>query len=277
MAEITFDISQIPFSKKDLKKGIVLPHSLSPQLAEDIGIHIGDGAMNIFPNPHGTDYYYKCSGHPENEKEWYDNFIVPLKRNLFNLKIRAKYFSDNTYGIQFRSKAIVTFYNKVIGIPLGYKVKTVDIPLVIKNSPLEFKIACLRGIFDADFSLTFKKKYKEVHYYPVIRANFASKNLSNSIIGILSKLKFNFSSGSYSSIDKRTGKIKFSYDIFISGKNQLKRWFTIIGSNNPNNITKFQVWKKFGFCPPHTTLSQRKLILLGELDPLIFENGRGGI
>jgi intein/homing endonuclease len=95
---------------------------------------------------------------------------VPLKRNLFNLKIRAKYFSDNTYGIQFRSKAIVTFYNKVIGIPLGYKVKTVDIPLVIKNSPLEFKIACLRGIFDADFSLTFKKKYKEVHYYPVIRA-----------------------------------------------------------------------------------------------------------
>jgi hypothetical protein len=69
MAEITFDISQISFSKKDLRKGIVLPHSLSPQLAEDIGVHIGDGAMNIFSNPHGTDYYYKCSGHPENEKE----------------------------------------------------------------------------------------------------------------------------------------------------------------------------------------------------------------
>ena len=39
------------------------------------------------------------------------------------------------------------------------------------------------------------------------------------------------------------------------------RYFDIIGSNNPKHITKFKIWKQFGFCPPHTNLEQRKEIL----------------
>ena len=47
---IELDISSIELSRKDVKKGIKLPAFLTSELAEDIGIHIGDGCMNIYPN-----------------------------------------------------------------------------------------------------------------------------------------------------------------------------------------------------------------------------------
>ena len=43
-----------------------------------------------------------------------------------------------------------------------------------------------------------------------------------------------------------------------------------IGFNNYAKYSKYEVWKKFGFCPPYTTLKQRKKILNGELDPYSF-------
>src|SRR3989338_9490544 len=234
--KIVFDISKIEFSRKDLKKGITLPTTLTTELAEDIGIHLGDGSMNIFHNPHGIDYFYKCSGHTENEKEWYDSFIVPLKLRLFNLKIQAKYLSDNTYSIQFRSKAIITFYHKIINLPLGNKVKTIDIPKILKTAPLCVKISCLRGIFDTDFSLTFKKKHKNTHYYPVISCSVASKPFINSIKNILTELNFKFFDGKFTSLDKRTNHTKIIYGLFISGKKQLNKWFQLVGSHNLNDI-----------------------------------------
>jgi hypothetical protein len=47
MSKLFFDISEIPFSRQDRLRNITLPTFLSEQLAEEIGIHIGDGFMNI--------------------------------------------------------------------------------------------------------------------------------------------------------------------------------------------------------------------------------------
>ena len=71
---LELDLSNVQFSWKDKIKDVVLPTVLSEELAEDIGIHIGDGAMNVYKNIGSIDYYYKCSGHPQNEKPWFDNF-----------------------------------------------------------------------------------------------------------------------------------------------------------------------------------------------------------
>ena len=40
----------------------------------------------------------------------------------------------------------------------------------------------------------------------------------------------------------------------------------LIGIKNPVKLTRYLVWKKFGFCPPHTNLQQRKDILNGKLN-----------
>jgi len=43
-----------------------------------------------------------------------------------------------------------------------------------------------------------------------------------------------------------------------------------IGFNNPVHITKYQIWKKFGFCPPNTNLQHRIRILDDEKTFLNF-------
>ncbi|MBI2148125.1 hypothetical protein HYU23_00445 [Candidatus Woesearchaeota archaeon] len=56
----------------------------------------------------------------------------------------------------------------------------------------------------------------------------------------------------------------------ILGKEQLELWMKLTGFNSRKHLTKYLVWKKFGFCPHYTNLPQRELILKGELDPYSF-------
>src|SRR3989344_2256456 len=68
---------------------------------------------------------------------------------------------------------------------------------------------------------------------------------------------------------------KDAYHIEVSGGINVEKWFQIIGSNNSKHVTKFLVWKKFGFCPPYTNLKQRQSFLSGELIPDLFYAGMG--
>lgn len=61
-----------------------------------------------------------------------------------------------------------------------------------------------------------------------------------------------------------------SYHIVVDGGINVKKWFEIIGSKNPKHITKYQIWKKFGFCPPKTTIIQRKEILKNKISPYFY-------
>ena len=40
-----FDLSEIKLSRKDVKRGLKFPSEMNEQLAEDIGIMIGDGCI----------------------------------------------------------------------------------------------------------------------------------------------------------------------------------------------------------------------------------------
>ena len=57
-------------------------------------------------------------------------------------------------------------------------------------------------------------------------------------------------------------------EIYISGKENLKKWMKFIGFSNEKHLTKYLIWKKFGFCPPNTTLKQRLLILNDKMNIL---------
>jgi hypothetical protein len=50
------------------------------------------------------------------------------------------------------------------------------------------------------------------------------------------------------------------------GSEKLEKWMNLIGIKNPVKLTRYLVWKRFGFCPPHTTLKQREDFLNGKLD-----------
>ena len=57
----------------------------------------------------------------------------------------------------------------------------------------------------------------------------------------------------------------------MSGNELLLKFFKKIGSKNSVKLSRFKIWEKFGFCPPHTTLKQREDILNDKLD--IYNKG----
>jgi hypothetical protein len=263
-----FDLSKISFSHIDRKKAVTIPQKLTADLAEDLGIHIGDGSMYT-SGPTNRSYVIRCSGNAVNDREHYLTRIIPLKEKLFGIRISGKImnFRENEFGFAICSKAIYQFYSQVIGIPSGHKARIAEIPKIIFDADESTKAAFIRWLVDTDFSLSFKGKSTKHnrHCYPVISANFASKKLTENIKELLSDMGFSIVllQGTIKRYEKRYP----SFKIDINGRKNLEKWISVIGFNNPKHITKYLVWKRFGFCPPRTTIHQRKDMLNGKVDP----------
>src|SRR3989344_6702904 len=132
------DLSKIEFSRKDIKDNIIIPNILTIELAYLIGIHIGDGSMNIYKrkNCNSHDYKISYSGHLIDEKGFHKVIIKSLFELIFNKKTkiildeREKHSCLKTY---LTSKAILTFFHYSFGLPLGSKMNC-DVPIIIKSS-----------------------------------------------------------------------------------------------------------------------------------------------
>ena len=55
---------------------------------------------------------------------------------------------------------------------------------------------------------------------------------------------------------KRDKNIVFR--VIIYRKEDIQFYIDEIGFKNPKHYTKWQVYKKLGYCPPHTTLNERR-------------------
>ena len=166
-------MNNINFSKNDLKTGIKVPNKLTEDLAYLIGIHVGDGSMNYYEQK--REYILSYTGHLIDEEELYLNQVVTRFKLLLNKKPSIyKQYRDTTIIVIIRSKGIFHFFHQEIGLPKGSK-SAIEIPKIIQESSQKYKIKFLKGIADTEFCLTFKKKYKLKHYYPVI--NYSTPNI----------------------------------------------------------------------------------------------------
>ena len=261
-------------SKKDLnlsyndeKRKIKIPNILDDSLAEDIGIQIGDGSIPMQIDKKGVQHYViACYGNITEDREYLRNFVIPLKKKLFNINLTLKdHQAAGTCYIKFESKAIFSFYEKNIILNIGRKNEIV-IPKIILQAPLKIQLACIRGIADTDFSLSFKKNTKGFHDNPCISLGCSSKQLVLQIARILNKIKITTSlTLDNEEYDERTKKTYVRNYLYINGKKNLDKWMSSIAFYNPVQTSRYLVWKKFGFCPPKTTLKQRISILKGEI------------
>ena len=266
-----FDLSGIEFSKGDLERKIKIPDEMSERLAEEIGIHVGDGSLGIYKLPNQTMWMYRISGSLE-EFDHYKEHVQKLLHSLFNFSGNLYIVDTNECQIKICSKAIAMFKRDVLKLPAGSKSKSIRIPELVK--PLRYAKPFLRGLADSDFSFTFKKKHWDVHKYPVIQAAFASKALVDGLHSLLSRLGFQaYTCMDVTKLDSR-GNPHTIHSLYLAGKNNLAKWAREIGFSNPSSKTRFLIWKKFGFCPPLTTLKDRIKILGGHIDPIEFEKSR---
>lgn len=204
------------------KKSYALPSGFSEELAEYMGILLGDGGL--------TQWQVCITLNSEADKN-YIPFVVSLGKQLFGIEpklIKRKH-----------SKAIVIYYNGVklvnyltkIGLKTGNKIKQqVDVPSWIKSS-ITYRTACLRGLMDTDggvFLHRYKVRGKTYTYKKISFANrslplisFVSKTLK--IVGLTPKI-----------FDKMDTK-----RVWLYNKDEIEEYLNLVGTHNPR-LLKYQ-------------------------------------
>ncbi len=225
--EIKLDTSEINLTKKDKEKRIVLPNKLTPLLAEEMGMHYGDGFLSSKRKE------YRLKGNKKDEREYYDKHIIKLYKTLFNLNLNIKEY-ESTYGFELASKAFWEFKNKVLKIPSGRK-DHIDFPKIIDFNNKEILKAFIRGIFDTDGSVCFRNKYKSKNYYPNISITLNSEKLIKGIHKALEILGLK----PRMCVDKRG-----YWRIDLNGYKRLERYEKLIGWSNPKHLKKIKAWKQ---------------------------------
>lgn len=212
------------------------------KLAECIGVILGDGHL------HKKRDCITIVGSLE-DLYYYEDHVIPLLKSLFPGNPRLRKRNDrNAYYIDFNSKEAMEYLSNKIGLVRGNKVNA-KIPDIIKNN-MDLIPHFLRGLFDTDGCLKFSKQTKNINYYPRVQFAFRASNFAEEVGIILKKLKFNI--GSWK--ENRFNGLLFYQ---ISGKANLERWMTLVGSNNLVHKTKYLIWQERGFYIPKSSLKSR--------------------
>lgn len=239
-------IYDIPLTKIAIRKGIKLPVELNNDLAYLCGVFAGDGSISIEKRNNQYKYYLTYTGNALDEKEFYHEIIAPRLRNVFGIEPKVKHNKrDNTYVSRINSKPIILFLTEIIGLPKGKKYDFLKIPeLFLREESLVINF--IRGLFDTDGCISFKKRDKPFPYYPVICLSSKSRKFLLQIAIFLKEMGFKFSKVyTYRVNDVR---FKLGYNIIsrieLSGHNNLKLWRDKVDFFSPKHLLKIKkYWK----------------------------------
>ena len=208
--------------KNSAKKEKLILNRKSEELAEFIGIILGDG--NIWEK---RGYYYICiAGDSKKDRDYLINYVNPLFKKLFNKKMNIKKNEkNNTMYLCVGDKSIV-FTLKKFGLVSGNKkINNVKIPDWIFESKSYLK-ACIRGLIDTDGSvcpITGRN-------YPYIWFSSNIENIRKTFSLAMEKLKFKTSK--WNIRENRTP------DIYIGNKKDIKKYIETISFKNQRHLSK---------------------------------------
>lgn len=194
--------------------------SKSKELAEFIGIMLGDGNM--------TDMQLKIYLNTIDDKS-YIKFVEKLIERLFKLKPTTVDRNDCQVSYILISRKKLVDFCKELGLVIGDKIKNnAKIPNWIMENR-QYKIACIRGIFDTDGCV-----YDECHKinnksYSYLRAAIVNKNpcFRGQVARILKELGF-------------SPRIRNNRSVNLELKQDVIKYFIVIGSNNPKHRNRYQ-------------------------------------
>lgn len=203
-------------------KQVKLPNKFDIPFAEFIGILFGDGSV--------TTYRVRVSLNAIEDRE-YAFFVVRLIKQIFPGGGVISYFRprDNTIEILISSKIIADYLKKT-----GFN-SSRRVPTWIRENP-EFLKAFIRGLFDTEGSVGFKKFNGRNGKYLYKQLTFTNrnKNLLNFVIKNLRKFEF-----------KPTMESK--KNIYISNLKDIQRFLKEIKLHNPKLINKILMKNKDGY------------------------------
>ena len=256
------------YSLRDVARNIKLPKKMTPELAEVLGIILGDGHLGYKKYKSSFTRNVSFHGSYLDDFDYYELEIKKLLKELFNIEPVPKLYRKNELYVGIGSKSIAEFI-KNLGVPIGNKVENNKIPKFILESNKEIKRSFLRGIFDTDGSITFKK-YKGYHSKPVINLPMKSEIFIFQLVELLNELGIDVVHYWEKYYYPKRDKLYSRRRLYINGKKKLAKFLDLIGFRNPKHLTKVRIYQKFGFCPPNLPYKKRLDILGGRLDPYSF-------
>lgn len=213
----------------------------SPELAEFVGIMLGDGCIGMY-NCHvggrvNIQYRVKISVNAVDDARYARNVVYPLIERLFCVRplVRERR-GEKTMDILIFNKKLVEHLVGVVGLKSGPKHHSAEIPNWVLRHGFELRV--LRGLFDTDGCLSFDKQHREVFYYPRLELKVSSKLLYYQLTQILEKHGFR-----YSTSTKTGGN---TIKLQVNGAALLRKWVAKVGFNNPKHHAKYENWEKNG-------------------------------
>lgn len=192
----------------------------SELLAEFIGIFLGDGSF-------GSKYQIAISWNHRCERG-YARHIQRMVRILFGLdsqiKIRKKYGSAE---VIVNSSNLVDYLRELLGIKTGGAKRSFRLPIWVSKNK-RYKIGFLRGLFDSEGCVYLHRYYSNAKNYSY--AKIAVTNYCDSILSVFQRF--------LKSID--ISSVKYRNRIHIYSAIDTKRFFSLVGSNNCKNNTRFR-------------------------------------
>jgi len=218
---------------------LTTPKVITPELAEEIGWHIGDGSMNFYANKCKKKGLFQLRGHKLNDREHYLKIIKPTFKKLYNLSINLRDMeSTGVFGFQLWNSELVKF-KQSLGLPLGKK-SNITIPKAfIKNKQLIIPV--LRGLFDTDGGIYLEPKNGSL--YPRVYLRTISHPLAEQVFNLLESLELRptiYTEG----INKKQRRPNESHVVSLNGKAQLRKFMKIICLRNPHHVKKYEFYEK---------------------------------
>ncbi len=229
---------------QDTKRNIKLPEGMNELLAEESGIHIGDGSLHIHTSKSGSSYLYGICGDLSNEYNYHVNHIASIMKKLYNCNAYYNIRTNrNAIESQYKSKLILEYKNRILRFPIGSKVDILIPKQVIGTK--NFERRCLCGIFDTDFTLD---------NYAILKGRMASFKLMKQMCNLLSKQGVKYKYKKYEGY----GYIRILQESTLK---ILEEW----GLNNQKHVSKYQIWKETNKYFPFTSTTERLAFLEGKL------------
>ncbi|MFH1365606.1 MAG: LAGLIDADG family homing endonuclease [archaeon] len=188
---------------------------LDENLAEIVGVYLGDGTLNKYKIRISGDYRYDLPYYEYLSKSFFKLFNITPKIS------REK--NRNTALLTIYSKNLCGYLNKTFYLKYGDKIKNKSIipKKILKNKKLA--IACLRGLIDTDGSISRRGRNGSQF---CIHFSSHNKILLEQVYDLGKRLKI------------------FTYkDKYGAGTNKwenILRYFSLVGSSNLRHIVRFK-------------------------------------
>ncbi len=225
------------YSWMDIKRRVKIP-TWSEDLAEETGVHLGDGSLQINKYGKWQNYAYTIDGHLIDDMAYYDFHVIPLIQRLYNLTPRKRINKDrNSCQLVIKSKAVSIFKKEILKLPVGNKIGAKIPKEIIEDDVFSKKFVC--GMIDTDFTVT-----KDLQ----IRGSLVSLNVIKGMSEILDKLNMNH----YIRIKDGVGYIVINKPASIELLEEIK---------NPKHTSKYLLWQRFHKYIPFTSTVERLAVL----------------